>query len=283
MKMKIRKALLLCMVMSMTMMLLTGCKQETPVTAESLITNMKEKEYSSCDVDMVMDMKMSASMDYGEMGSLSMDTDVRMEVNMKCDIDTSAMIGEMEMSMMGFSYSVPMETYMQMNEDNIIEYSQVAEGGDWYYSITENEEYEDLLENVEMLNGIDLSVLQNLTLTEPTEEEPDYVVTATLAFKDMADVMGADITELIESLGTEGEDLDAFYESLVYDVTYVFDAETQEVVSARVSLQTNNLTETSDVTITELVIACTYNQWNDVTVEIPAEVTENAQELKLTE
>ena len=280
MKNTMKKLVVLLLSMMMVTSLLAGCGKE-PVTAESLIQNMQGGAYTSCDMDMMMSLKMTSSVDTGLMGSVSMDVETLMNANLKSDMDTSVTSGEMTMKMIGFTYSVPITTYVQLDADKMTEYSQTEKDGPWYYTITEDAEYENLLENVEILQGIDLSVIQNLTLTEPTEEAPEYVVTGTLAFKDMVDVMGSDMKELIESMGSVSEDLSAYYDTLVYDVTYVFDGETEILKSAKVALKVGEAATTNAVSITELVIECTYNQWNDITVEVPAEVIQNATELSL--
>lgn len=272
--------LLLSMVMAAT--LLAGCGKE-PVTAESLLENTRSKLYTSFDMDMTMSLKMTTHVDAGAVGTLSMDAETYLDANMKCDLNTSFTSGEMTMKMMGFSYSVPVTSYMQLDADKATTYSQTEKDGKWYYSVEKDIDYKTLLENAEMLNNIDASLLQNLTLTEPTEEKADYVVTATIAFKDMVDVMGTDMQELIESMGSVSEDLTDYYNSLVYDVTYVFDGESQILKSAKVVLNIGELEENSIVSITDLTMECTYNQWNDVVVEIPAEVIENATELPLGE
>jgi major membrane immunogen (membrane-anchored lipoprotein) len=282
MKKLMKKMAVLLLSMMLVTTLLAGCGKEL-VTAESLLENMRSELYTSFDMDMTMSLKMTTKVDAGVLGSLSMDVETYLDANMKCDLDTSLTSGEMTMKMIGFNYSVPVTTYIQLDADKMTEYSQTQKDGPWYYTVNKDINYKTLLENAEMLNNIDASLLQNLTLAEPTEEKADYVVTATIAFKDMVDVMGTDMQELIESMGSVSEDLTDYYNSLVYDVTYVFDGESQILESAKVVLNIGELNENNVVSITELIMECSYNQWNDIVVEVPAEVIQKATELPLGE
>lgn len=269
-----RKKGFITIILATVMMLgsLTGCGAEK-VTDESLLSNaFGSEEVASLDANVVFDLDMDVNAS-SLMGSDS-DTDTTMNfaVSLDCDVQSTKDVahtdGKATVAVFGTKTKVDIESYTDI--ENKTAYTYNKDSDSWVKSDLDSSSFG--FNNLSDKFSADL--FDNLTLAERKSKDDDYVVTGTIAYKNIKDFVGEELENLSESTGTDDLDLD----KLSFDVTMNFDKDSKLVKSMTYSVDTKAF-NSDDYTINKFEITTTVNSINkNNDLSIPKDVEKNAVE-----
>lgn len=251
---------------------LTGCGAEK-VTAESLLSNaFGTKEVTSLEANVVFDLDMDVDAS-SLMGSDS-DTDTTMNfaVSLDCDVQSTKDVahteGKATVAVSDTKTKVDIESYTDIKNKTAYTYNKDSDS--WVKSDLESSSFG--FNNLSDKLSADL--FDNLTLAERKSKDDDYVVTGTIAYKNIKDFVGEELENLSESTNTDDLDLD----KLSFDVTMNFDKDSKLVKSMTYSVDTKAF-DSDDYSINKFEITTTVNSVNKSNdLSIPKDVEKNAVE-----
>lgn len=265
------KNLALLMAGCFAMSTLTGCSLfEKPPTAEELVAGVSttlDSEKGDMSIKLVMDM----SADMGEMmEGATMEMGIELDADMQYDEDTMYMEGDVGIDVLGMSIEQEMKTYQQKDGDEKTEYSYDAETDTWTFTVSEIEDEDKEKEE------LDVSIFEELTLKEIEKEDTEYVVTATIAFDKMSEIVDMDTEDLTGEM-TSGVDM----QDMKMDLTMTFDRETRNVKTIKMEVDPDSISEIEGAKINEFTIELEINTpAEDLEVEVPESVIRDAIEEK---
>lgn len=238
---------------------LTGCSMPfgEKVTAESLLEQSinQEREKIDMDLKLVLDAEMDMS-ELGANGTMSMA--MKMDANMQATKEYGHMKGDIEVSLLGMNMNEEMEMYYDYDDEVLYNYD--AENDVWTYSDLDDSA------NISGISDMDIDVFDDLKLEEHKKGN-DYVVTATVDYEDMSDVMGSDMD--LEDMMSSDE-----MEDMKMDVKMTFDEKSKEL---RTMSFTIDMDEVEGVEFNEFSIEITFNEIDDdFKVKIPKSVKSGA-------
>jgi hypothetical protein len=251
---------------------LTGCGAEK-VTAESLLSNaFGSEEVASLDANVVFDLDMDV--DASSLMDSDSDTDTTMNfaVSLDCDVQSTKDVahtdGKATVAVFGTKTKVDIESYTDIKNETAYTYNKDSDS--WVKSDLDSSSFG--FNNLSDKLSADL--FDNLTLAERKSKDDDYVVTGTIAYKNIKDFVGEELENLSESTGADDLDLD----KLSFDVTMNFDKDSKLVKSMTYSVDTKAF-DSDDYTINKFEITTTVNSVNkNNDLSIPKDVEKNAVE-----
>lgn len=251
---------------------LTGCGAEK-VTAESLLSNaFGSEEVASLDANVVFDLDMDVDAS-SLMGSDS-DTDTTMNfaVSLDCDVQSTKDVahteGKATVAVFGTKTKVDIESYTDIKNETAYTYNKDSDS--WVKSDLDSSSFG--FNN--LFDKLSADLFDNLTLAERKSKDDDYIVTGTIAYKNIKDFVGEELENLSESTGTDDLDLD----KLSFDVTMNFDKDSKLVKSMTYSVDTK-VFDSDDYTINKFEITTTVNSVNkNNDLSIPKDIEKNAVE-----
>lgn len=251
---------------------LTGCGAEK-VTAENLLSNaFGSDEVTSLDANVVFDLDMDVDAS-SLMGSDSdADTTMNFAVNLDCDVQSTKNVahteGKATVAVFGTKTKVDIESYTDIENETAYTYDKDSDS--WVKSDLDSSSFG--FNNLSDKFSADL--FDNLTLAERKSKNDDYVVTGTIAYKNIKDFVGEELENLSDSTGTDDLDLD----KLSFDVTMNFDKDSKLVKSMTYTVDTKAF-NSDDYTINKFEITTTVNSVNkNNDLSIPKDVEKNAVE-----
>lgn len=251
---------------------LTGCGAEK-VTAENLLSNaFGSDEVTSLDANVVFDLDMDVDAS-SLMGSDSdADTTMNFAVNLDCDVQSTKNVahteGKATVAFFGTKTKVDIESYTDIENETAYTYDKDSDS--WVKSDLDSSSFG--FNNLSDKFNADL--FDNLTLAERKSKNDDYVVTGTIAYKNIKDFVGEELENLSDSTGTDDLDLD----KLSFDVTMNFDKGSKLVKSMTYTVDTKAF-NSDDYTINKFEITTTVNSINkNNDLSIPKDVEKNAVE-----
>lgn len=251
---------------------LTGCGAEK-VTAENLLSNaFGSDEVASLDANVVFDLDMDVDAS-SLMGSDSdADTTMNFAVNLDCDVQSTKDVahteGKATVAFFGTKTKVDIESYTDIENETAYTYDKDSDS--WVKSDLDSSSFG--FNNLSDKFSADL--FDNLTLAERKSKNDDYVVTGTIAYKNIKDFVGEELENLSDSTGTDDLDLD----KLSFDVTMNFDKDSKLVKSMTYTVDTKAF-NSDDYTINKFEITTTVNSVNkNNDLSIPKDVEKNAVE-----
>lgn len=269
-----RKKGFITTILATVMMLgsLTGCGAER-VTAESLLSNaFGSEEIASLDANVVFDLDMDV--DASSLMDSDSDTDTTMNfaVSLDCDVQSTKDVahtdGKATVAVFGTKTKVDIESYTDIKNETAYTYNKDSDS--WVKSDLDSSSFG--FNNLSDKLSADL--FDNLTLAERKSKDDDYVVTGTIAYKNIKDFVGEELENLSESTGTDDLDLD----KLSFDVTMNFDKDSRLVKSMTYSVDTKAF-DSDDYIINKFEITTTINSINkNNDLSIPKDVEKNAVE-----
>lgn len=258
----LKKITIFALAGAMCIGLLSGCTL-TPPTAESLMEKPFKEEVKSADIDCKFAYEVTGKSDMEGM-EMAMTVGISADINVLYDEDTVHAKGEVEAEIMGMSMSEEMETYSQKEKDKNLNYTKTDDT--WYVSESESEDNENAF--VGMLS-FDIDKIKDLKLKEDKDSNV-YTVTGKIAFKDLAD--NNDLEDLMSDMS---EDIDT--DDIMYHLTATFDKDNRTLKSVCYDVDMESI-DNKDFEIDKMRIEITINKVNDVDVEVPKKVKENAIE-----
>lgn len=236
----------------------------TVVTAEDLIQNHRDNVKSASgtmkiviDIDYPVDENEVGEdeQQYLENGYASV-LNLEAEVQTASDENASHAVGSMSMSMFGFNYQMPMESYVDFVNHKTYNYNSDEETAtdEWIVSIMSDDDTSDATQGA----------LADLLDAALTETEDSYVITGKLSAADMGiDLLGA----------TSTDSLDA---SCLCDAVYTFDKKTQFLTSYQYDLSAAYSNEDYEDAVCVFIVSGTMYDHNATVVEIPEDVIVSA-------
>lgn len=269
-----RKKGFITTILATVMMLgsLTGCGAEK-VTAESLLSNaFGSEEVASLDANVVFDLDMDVDASSLMDSDSDTDTTMNLAVSLDCDVQSTKDVahteGKATVAVFGTKTKVDIESYTDIKNETAYTYNKDSDS--WVKSDLDSSSFG--FNNLSDKLSVDL--FDNLTLAERKSKDDDYVVTGTIAYKNIKDFVGEELENLSESTGTDDLDLD----KLSFDVTMNFDKDSKLVKSMTYSVDTKAF-DSDDYTINKFEITTTINSVNkNNDLSIPKDVEKNAVE-----
>lgn len=269
-----RKKGFITIILATVMMLgsLTGCGAER-VTAESLLSNaFGSEEVASLDANVVFDLDMDVDASSLIGSDSGTDTTMNFAVSLDCDVQSTKDVahteGKATVAVFGTKTKVDIESYTDIKNETAYTYNKDSDS--WVKSDLDSSSFG--FNNLSDKLSADL--FDNLTLAERKSKDDDYVVTGTIAYKNIKDFVGEELENLSESTGTDDLDLD----KLSFDVTMNFDKDSKLVKSMTYSVDTKAF-DSDDYTINKFEITTTVNSVNkNNDLSIPKDVEKNAVE-----
>lgn len=269
-----RKKGFITTILATVMMLgsLTGCGAER-VTAESLLSNaFGSEEVASLDANVVFDLDMDVDASSLIGSDSGTDTTMNFAVSLDCDVQSTKDVahteGKATVAVFGTKTKVDIESYTDIKDETAYTYNKDSDS--WVKSDLDSSSFG--FNNLSDKLSADL--FDNLTLAERKSKDDDYVVTGTIAYKNIKDFVGEELENLSESTGTDDLDLD----KLSFDVTMNFDKDSKLVKSMTYSVDTKAF-DSDDYTINKFEITTTINSVNkNDDLSIPKDVEKNAVE-----
>lgn len=248
---------------------ITGCGAEK-VTAESLLSNaFGTKEVTSLDANVVFDLDMDVDAS-SLMGYNLNDTTMNLAVSFDCDVQSTKDVahteGKATVAVFCTKTKVDIESYTDIKNETAYTYNKDSDS--WVKSDLDSSSFG--FNNLSDKLSADL--FDNLTLAERKSKDDDYVVTGTIAYKNIKDFVGEKLENLFESIGTDDLDLD----KLSFDVTMNFDKDSKLVKSVTYSVDTKAF-DSDDYSINKLEITTTVNSVNKSNdLSIPKDVEKDS-------
>lgn len=251
---------------------LTGCVAEK-VTAESLLSNaFGSEEVASLNANVVFDLDMNVNASSLMDSDSDTDTTMNLAVSLDCDVkstkDVAHTDGKATVAVFGTKTKVDIESYTDIKNKTAYTYNKDSDS--WVKSDLDSSSFG--FNNLSDKLSADL--FDNLTLAERKSKDDDYVVTGTIAYKNIKNFVGEKLENLSESTGTDDLDLD----KLSFDVIMNFDKDSKLVKSMTYSVDTKAF-DSDDYTINKFEITTTVNSVNkNNDLSIPKDVEKNAVE-----
>lgn len=251
---------------------LTGCGAEK-VTAENLLSNaFGSDEVASLDANVVFDLDMDVDASSLMSSDSDADTTMNFAVNLDCDVQSTKNVayteGKATVAFFGTKTKVDIESYTDIENETAYTYDKDSDS--WVKSDLDSSSFG--FNNLSDKFSADL--FDNLTLAERKSKNDDYVVTGTIAYKNIKDFVGEELENLSESTGTDDLDLD----KLSFDVTMNFGKDSKLVKSMTYTVDTKAF-NSDDYTINKFEITTTVNSVNkNNDLSIPKDVEKNAVE-----
>ena len=290
---------------ALTMAALCGCG----ATTESIVDKMFEQETESFAMNMDMDIDVSAgisgmTLDVGMSGTVESEID-----NSDEDAPSTHMTMDLKASAMGSSEKIKTESYVLTDDKEVSTYVKDPDTGDW--TLTKAEVAENPVDKKSREKIIDevKEVLKDSELqkkTEKKEGEDCYVLklnTTADAFEGVIDViwdsLGDDITSEAEEAGVGKKNIVKYLGFLNIDATIYASKKEGYLVAMDLSLAETDVDgllkqaskdfgdltsglgldlDSISVDISALAFNFTFSDWNDVEVELPKDVKNNAVE-----
>lgn len=287
-----RKVILSVLTVGVLTTSLVGCGKKA--TVESIFTESKSAYKDVKSVDMLLDMNID--------GSIAMEEDTSMDLALKANLGIksenekgSYCSGTVNISMLGMSQEIGVNTYAVLDEDTQTTYSYDSESDIWSKSSTEVDSESLSTELIQKLNDIDYtSIYDKLTLADKTEE-----FNGVEAYHISGDINGSDLKDAISQIkDVLGEEFDteefekADLSSIVVSTDFYFSKEDSKLLSIKMDfsktdfakLMTDSSSEDSDevestntsVSFDDFYINITINDTNNYTFEIPSDVVDSA-------
>lgn len=302
-----KKAAALIGVMALSFAVLTGCGEKTP-TAQELIDEAMDTTIESATINMDMDVDVTAEVN-DEDFDFAFSAGIEMEAE---GLDGEDILAHMTVSydfdVLGMTDDDEMEMYIEMEDGEGVVYMNYD--GDWYYAEADASDYgaevdAKTLEKVQDATkefmyeaevGKDLEKVAGeecyvLTL-KPSGEDLMDLTTAVLKAMDMSDDFEDACEELEDEFDVKPEDI---LDNLGLEMTYYISKENKYVVKTVVDfsgfdfegmlesagLDLDDLAddygiEIGEVKVKALTFSAEYSDINDVEVEIPDDVVDEA-------
>jgi len=278
------------------------------VTAEGLLEdlNMDDVESFSADMKLVLDLSMDMKqslydegysdediqslIDQGQLseGMLNMGISMKLDAVMEYTKDYSHMTGDIEVSMMGMEQETEMESYIDSTDDDKqITYTYNEEADVWYYVEEDKEEasnvddiadFSDYLKEAKIVedDGDEYIIEMVIDFEKYYKDNPEKAENLFSSGSDSLSMfdMESVIEELEEMPMTFGIEKETNYLSYVkFDLTDIF----AEILSSSAS-DDESAAMMEAMKMKEFSFEMELSDYNDVEVEIPEEVIENAEE-----
>lgn len=299
--MKKRKLGCLCLGVMLVLSTLTGCSMtEMPdfssllfwqkPTAESVL-NKSAKAMSGLEsYSLIMNADYDVTIGADENGSsFSMDMSIKMDdltvdvVKDGDDITAGHAEGNVSVGMLGMNVSVPMEMYLEANDDGTYEIYQSEDGSSWTQETSEKSAdeamfYANILTQVSDVDG-DAWTLSKDTMTVKNTEV--YELSVRVNGSDMEDVISIDTSGIFENFGISDFDFPDM------QVTQYIDAEDYDIVQVTIGFaddleESDRTIKADDSTIIFNAFAfdITYDKFNALDLEdvqVPDDVKKAAK------
>ncbi|MGN0345897.1 MAG: DUF6612 family protein [Lachnospiraceae bacterium] len=282
-----KKGLRLLCVFSIFVFALTGCSLPfgTP-SAEKLIQGMTEYTYESAMVNFDFLVEGNVSVDGYEM-----EINTKTNANLECQKTKRGMLIYVNGSSKNNGVKMPIEMYVEYEGDDCTEYTYEEVQECWVYKEYEAELNEDSFADLQDALNAELARGEVAGKTEKREGVECYVLSATITGDDLADI--GDIIMDIEADFFEDTDIDLedLYDYITLDCTYYIDKEEGCLVQAvfdfsnssfddiAEELTSNDVYDDLELEMDEISIALTISDYDEVEVEIPDEVLDEAVSL----
>lgn len=300
-----KKGLRLFCVLSIFVFALTGCSLPfgTP-SAEKLIQGMTEYSYESALVNLDFLVEGSASV-----GGYEMEINTKTNANLECRKTKRGMLIYVNGSSKTNGEKTPIEMYVEYEGDDVTEYRYEEVRECWVYKEYEAELNEDSFADLQDALNAELARGEVAAKTEKREGVECYVLSATITGDDLADI--GDIIMDIEGDFLEDADIDLedLYDYITLDCTYYIDKEegclvqaifdlsnssfddiAEELASIDVFVESEsdivyrdvmealsvNYSEELELEMDEISMVFTISDYDEVEVEIPDEVLDEA-------
>lgn len=246
---------------------ITGCGAEK-VTAEGLLSNaFGSEEVASLDANVVFDLDMDVDASSIMDSDSDTDTTMNLAVSLDCDVQSTKDVahtdGKATVTVFGTKTKVDIESYTDIKNETAYTYNKDSDS--WVKSDLDSSSFG--FNNLSDKLSADL--FDNLTLAERKSKNDDYVVTGTIAYKNIKDFVGEELENLSESTGTD---------KLSFDVIMNFDKDSKLVKSMTYSVDIKAF-DSDDYTINKFEITTTVNSINkNNDLSIPKDVEKNAVE-----
>lgn len=246
---------------------ITGCGAEK-VTAEGLLSNaFGSEEVASLDANVVFDLDMDVDASSIMDSDSDTDTTMNLAVSLDCDVQSTKDVahtdGKATVTVFGTKTKVDIESYTDIKNETAYTYNKDSDS--WVKSDLDSSSFG--FNNLSDKLSADL--FDNLTLAERKSKNDDYVVTGTIAYKNIKDFVGEELENLSESTGLD---------KLSFDVIMNFDKDSKLVKSMTYSVDIKAF-DSDDYTINKFEITTTVNSINkNNDLSIPKDVEKNAVE-----
>lgn len=244
---------------------MTGCSFERTPTAESLMENAFGEDASSIDMD--VNFSVNADMDMTEIlqEDTTMNMSVDADINVKAADSSMAYDGEVSVQALGMDMNIPMKSYVVDD----MQYTYDKESDVWIKA-----PYDGTTLGDGFLTGFSPDVFTSYELVKPAKDSSTYVVSGTTDMKHLSEISSVNPDELFTG-NLFGEIDESMLESMQFSVTMSFDKENKNLVSMAVLLSGDSM-DFDTVKFNDMSLQLTVNQVNDVTVDCPKDVIENA-------
>ncbi len=282
------------------------------VTAEELLENIPVDDIESLSVymelvaDLDMDLKQAVldsgmteediqeAIDNGEITEEELNASISLDVELTLDMskDYSHISGSMDLSGMGEEESENIDSYIDTTaDDETITYTYDEYFESWYYEVEEVEDGESDNEAIEFISSIKDYVNSAEIIDEDDDKYTlDVVLDIAKMYEEETEIVDVLVGFSTDSIG-DIEDILGSFEELT--VTVEIDKEEGYLTAVKIDLVDavedflESLAEgdeeapayTDYITINELAINIELSDYNDVEVEIPEDVIDEATEL----
>ena len=290
----------------LSMGILAGCGAPT---AEKLVDKMYEEPAESFVMDMEMDADVTAGVS-GMSVNLTLGGSVEMEYDAsEKDAPSTHVTTDLNYSAMGQKDTIKTEAYAITGEDEVVSYAKNPEDGTWIKSTAEvkenpfdEETREKMLEEIK-------GVFKTGTVEKKTQKvgsEECYVLklnTTADAFSGILDIafdaMGDEVEDSMKEAGMKTDDIVDILANINLDMTIYASKESGRCVQMSVDLAGTDAeglvkevtkmladlidmfgidAESIELEIEALNFTATFSEWNEVEVEVPKKVEEEAVE-----
>lgn len=248
---------------------LSGCDAEK-VTAEELVNGAFKETAKSMDAD--VNFNFDVDVDASSLSGTDSDAGTMMSIklNMDCNVKSSETIayteGTAQVEFFGMKQKETIKTYSDLSEN--VSYSYDEDSDSWTKSDLSSDSSFDF---AEIAKKITPDIFEDLTLEETKDKKADYTVSGVVTYKNLADIIGADLDNMLGS--SDSINLD----DLKYDVKMIFDRKTKVVKEYSFVIDTSALS-TDEYVFNSFDFDIKVNSVNDVEVSIPDDVKNNAVE-----
>ena len=176
--------------------------------------------------------------------------------------DLAYISGNVEAGLFGMTYNVKVENYTDAK--NGVSYSYDSESDAWVKSDLEDDS--DSLDLETLKQYVSSDIFEDLVLVNEKDKKAEtYEVTGTISYDSIADLLGDKVDDGFEPKG------------MTLDAAMNFDRKTKQLETMKVSVDPDSM-NTDVLDINEFSITVTINSLEDVKLEIPKDVKDNAIE-----
>lgn len=272
---KLCKLLLVCTLVLSTC-LLGGCSvledlsNKTPTAEELLSQTYEDASYIDADMTMLLNMSMDMS-DLMDEGSGSMSFGMEMDLNIQGTDEVQHLEGDVSIDVLGMSMDVPVESYIMVDGDDIIQYDYDSEADIWTF--TESEEGSSFSAS-NLMSGTSLDAFESYELVEPQKDDKVYTVKAVISMENLSDVLGSDMEDIMGSTELTTDEYDM--SEMLMNVTITYDKESLMPTLYEFEIDPDSV-EVEGAEFEDFIITMEINEVSDdKDVDIPKSVIKNA-------